>query len=203
MPSGATYSISTRKLGDGYCYYKEFSGDSEATADAVISDDTTFGGTDPVGSEFAIERELFEDVISQEPAPIARTVVSEKGTFKVTMSVGHRENLAISLGLSTSDVGSYDVGGNIAAAHEVLIGGEVNLQKFSLVLKVANSFSPSLYDYLYLPNTQVDPSATIKWVRDEIRKAEVTFNALASTQAALVASGGRHALGAFYYEKAS
>jgi len=203
------YDKSTRKLGDGYTFYKTYAdtaeGTNEPTVIETMADDVTFGGTDPAGSEFSVEREVFDDDISQELSRIDTLIIGEKATFKITYSAGDIEKLALGMGLEISDIeniGSGLMPGDYAA-RAVMIGGRTNLATLALVLKVCNAFSPLLNDYLFMPRCQANPSAAMKFVRNEIRKMESTFDILPSKAATFVGDTtceSMHGLAKFMYE---
>ena len=209
----ATYDVSTRKLGDGYTYYDEYSHDDstpetygEPTLNTVVAADDSFGGTDPTGSEFAVEREFFEDEISQELSPVARLIIGEKATYKIMVSAGNLTTLAVSLGIPVSAIASVTAADlpDVYAGNSLMIGGRTLLQTVALVLEVCNSYSPNLSDYLYMPNCTAGSNATIKYVKNEVRKVEVSFSLQPSKQDAFLSSSAcsvNHGLAKIIFEK--
>jgi len=145
----------------------------------------TLGGTS-TDAELNCECETILDEIQQEQFPVQMFPVGGKGTFKLTLSAGNADILAIAVGLAavTAEV---DVLGSGDDADTLLVG----LRKpvfLSLLHKVANSQVSGYYDYFYMPNVQVDPSFTLALSKKTVRTVEVTFHLLASEQTAMAVS---------------
>jgi len=209
-----SYNPLFRKLGDGYTYYKEYSQDAggsdpygEPTIIEVMADDQTFGGTDPTGAEIAVERETYEDVISQEVAPIQKLVIGERATFKITVVAGRLENLTMAAGRAIADIADID-SANLPDSNSgkgIIIGGELTLQNVAIVHKVCNSVSPNLSEYFYAPNCTAAENFGFKFEKNRVRYVELTYDVYPALQDDFIVAsscGSRHGLFQVIYEYA-
>ena len=205
-----SYSTYNRKIGDGYTYYKEYTpnpgGDSpygEPLLPAIITDDNTFGGTNPSGAELTVEREILDDEISQELAPIQRLVIGESASFKITANAGRMKNLAIASGRAESDIAAIsdsllprDIPGE-----SLYVGGTIGLDFVALAHEIVNSVSPNLREWLYMPRCQAGEGFGFGFKKNEIRELEMVFNILPALQTLFLIAQGRHALFQIIFEQ--
>lgn len=145
----------------------------------------TLGGTS-ADAELVCECDTILDEIQQEQFAVQIFTIGGKGTFKLTLSAGNADRLAIAAGLAAVTA-EADVLGSGDDADTILIGLRSPVA-LSLLHKVANSQVSGYYDYFYMPNVQVDPSFTLALSKKTVRTVEVTFHLLASIQTAMAVS---------------
>lgn len=210
----ASYNTLFRKVGDGYTYYVKYTPNDggstpygEKTLVEVIAGDESFGGTGTNGAAIAIDREILNDEISQEVAPIQKLVIGESAQLKITIPAGRLENIAMAAGGVASDITDVAAGSmpDSNAAKAMLVGGITTLEFFSLAHQVCNSVSPNLKDYIYAPRCQAAEGFGWSFVAKEVRALELTIDINAAKQDAFAVSlecSSRHALFQVLYEYA-
>ncbi len=205
-----SYSLANRKIGDGYTWYLSFTHTGsttpygEKTMSEIIAGAKTFGGSDPSGLEINLERDIFEDEIAQELAPVQTVIMGEKATAKLTINAGGLDNLTIMGGRPLTDqdetLAAAMPGSN--DADHIMVGGNLSVQSFGICHKVSNSYDTDYYDWFYAPYCSADPTFAFKYSRDDIRKMEATINIHPAKQDGFLdASTSRHGLFQVLFEK--